>query len=182
MSTVSELALAARRWPLPEKDNAARGAKTAAASENNEPRYHSRTLRRRARRLPAYGRYLLTLRERGRVPAGVVLVSTGLWLQEQVPPGHLLVIPDDALVARIDFSVLAGLDACIVHDDHGVARACEIVNPILAVSPTWLAIANVERRVAATVLENGATALWPWGCWHWHVVDGDEALALTEAA
>jgi hypothetical protein len=91
----------------------------------------------RARRLPAYGRYLLTLRERGRVPAGVVLVSAGLWLQEQVPPGHLLVVPDDALVARIDFSVLAGLDACIVHDDHGVARACDLVNPILAVRPTW---------------------------------------------
>jgi hypothetical protein len=98
MSTVSELALAARRWPPPPKDNAARGPKTAAASKNSVQPHDRSVVRHPAiRRLPAYWPHLLMLRERGQVPTGVVIVSAGLWLQDQVPPGDLLAIPVAAI-------------------------------------------------------------------------------------
>jgi hypothetical protein len=181
MRFVSELPLASQHLRPQDKTTPPEPG-SGAATTKSDKRYstghntsHNRT------RLPAYGRQLLALRERARVPAGMVLVSVGLWLQEQVPSGHLLVVGDDTPPERLDLSIIAGLGVVIVFDDRRLERACELVNPILAVAPTWLAVANLERRIGATIFENGTIGLWPWGWWHWHVFDGDKTLALPEA-
>lgn len=135
----------------------------------------------RSRRLPAYGRELLRLRESGRVPDGVVVIGVGLWLQDQLPPAHCLVVPDDVPLSLFNFTILAGLGATIVHDIKRLERACDLVNCILAIGPVWLAIMNLERRIAATVFELGATCVWPWGRWEWARFDGEQPLRLPES-
>ena len=56
------------------------------------------------------------MRERGMVPTGVVVIGVGLWLADQLPPGHCLVVPDEADIERLDLSLIAGIDTAIVWD------------------------------------------------------------------
>jgi hypothetical protein len=108
------------------------------------------------------------------------VIVVGLWLQDQLPPAHCLVIPDDIEISGLDLRLLAGLSAIIVHDESRIKRAKALVNPILDVRPEWLAICNLERRVAATAFELGAPCCRQWGAWEWARFDGQQPLTLPD--
>ena len=89
---------------------AAVGAEMTTATINSKCRQHTR------RRLPAYGRKVIALRESGQAPTVAVLVADG-WkpianVEEYAP--WVVIVPDDEEPERLDFGFLSGLFALLV--------------------------------------------------------------------
>lgn len=71
------------------------------------------------RRLPAYGRQVADLRERGLAPMLALLICDG-WTSESIVAEHepwVIVVPDGDTPGAFDFRICAGLFVYIVGDD-----------------------------------------------------------------
>ena len=100
---------------------------TAATSTINSERSQ-----RTRRRLPAYGRKIVALRESGQAPTVAVLVVDG-WKPITNLEGYspwVVVVPDDEEPDRMDFGCLAGLFAFVFADriERMDAIACAVLD------------------------------------------------------
>lgn len=95
----------------------------------------------RVKRYPPYGRQLEKIRQAGMIPSTRVIVSTR-W--ELGAPYPRIVIPDDILVANLNFSYLAGLSVQIVHCNNEAQLVNDLIDAIAEVKPSVLAVFNFE--------------------------------------
>ena len=97
------------------------------------------------RRLPPFGRKLLTLRISGFVPAAyAVIVALDSWKIAKLLPR--VVLPNDLDPAQVNFSMLAALDVAIAWTQTitPIERRDEAIRSILKFSPASLRVIDME--------------------------------------
>jgi hypothetical protein len=109
MPFASDLTVAARYWRPPDRATPPKPGSQAAQRRTNKTYCTEYIISSGRSRLSAYVRLVFSIRVRAQVPNGLVLASGGLWLQDQVPSGNLLVVADDTTIASLDFSIPAVL-------------------------------------------------------------------------
>ena len=110
----------------PTKENAP--AATEAGFENK--------LNRNYKRLPPYGKQLMTIREAGKAPARMVIVAFDWDLGKAYPR---IIIPDNPTPAEIEFRFLAGLPVQIPYRNKDAHRVDALIQEIAKVNPCFLA-------------------------------------------
>jgi hypothetical protein len=110
-------------------------------------------------RLPAFAAKFRDKRRKGWDPPGVVLVGVDLWLQRQWTRDHVLVVPSDAPVLRLDFRMLAGCQVAVVTAlaDERLARS--VVDRLAACDPARIELivwdaGRVHEVIAPPPLDN----------------------------
>ncbi len=92
--------------------------------------------------LPAYGKQLTAMRRAGRTPAKMIYVAFDWGLARAYPR---IVIADDTIPVKLNFSYLVGLPVQIVYWNKDSHRVDAVVEEILKVNPCFLATFAVDR-------------------------------------
>lgn len=95
----------------------------------------SSTRRGRRRRLPAFGRRILSLRRQGLAPDLAVLILDGWTATDGLGlyAPWVVVVPDDCAISEIDFRCIAGLHV-VVQATH-LERVDAIASKVLSYAP-----------------------------------------------
>lgn len=88
------------------------------------------------KRIPAYGKQFLSMRQSCKVPARRVMVTFDWDLAKAYPR---IVIVGDTPVDEFNFSYLAGLPVQIVYRRKDAHRVSSVVGEIMKVNPSFLA-------------------------------------------
>lgn len=88
------------------------------------------------KRLPPYGKQLMTIREAGKAPAKMVIVAFDWDLARAYPR---IIIPNDLTPAEIEFRFLAGLPVQITYRGKDAHRVDAVAQEIIKVNPCFLA-------------------------------------------
>jgi hypothetical protein len=88
------------------------------------------------KRLPPYGKQLMSIREAGKAPSRMVIVAFDWDLGKAYPR---IIIPNDLLPAEIEFRFLAGLPVQIPYRGKDAHRVDAVVQEIAKVNPCFLA-------------------------------------------
>lgn len=88
------------------------------------------------KRLPPYGKQLMSIREAGKAPSRMVIVAFDWDLAHAYPR---IIIPDDLTPAEIEFRFLAGLSVQITYRGKDAPRVDAIAQEIAQVNPCFLA-------------------------------------------
>jgi hypothetical protein len=105
------------------------------------------------KRMPAYGKRIMEMRQSGKVPTNRVMVTFDWSLAKAYPR---IVIADDTPVDQLNFSFLAGLAVQVVYSRKDAHRVSGIVEAILEINPSSLvtfALDLVESGNAATLIK-----------------------------
>lgn len=88
------------------------------------------------KRLPPYGKQLMTIRQAGKAPARMVIVAFDWDLAHAYPR---IILPDNLTPTEIDFRFLAGLPVQITYRSKDAHRVDAVVQEIAKVNPCFLA-------------------------------------------
>jgi hypothetical protein len=88
------------------------------------------------KRLPPYGKQLMTIREAGKAPARMVIVAFDWDLGKAYPR---IIIPNDLTPAEIEFRFLAGLPVQITYRNKDAHRVDAVAQEVAKVNPCFLA-------------------------------------------
>lgn len=88
------------------------------------------------KRLPPYGKQLMTIRQAGKAPARMVIVAFDWDLAHAWPR---IIIPDDLTPAEIEFRFLAGLSVQITYRSKDAPRVDAVAQEVAKVNPCFLA-------------------------------------------
>jgi hypothetical protein len=93
-------------------------------------------LNRNYKRLPPYGKQLMTIRQAGKAPARMMIVAFDWDLGKAYPR---IIIPNDLPPAEIEFRFLAGLSVQITYRSKDAHRVDAVAQEIAKVNPCFLA-------------------------------------------
>ena len=88
------------------------------------------------KRLPPYGKQLMSIRQAGKAPARMVIVAFDWDLGKAYPR---IIIPDNLTPTEIEFRFLAGLSVQITYRSKDAPRVDAIAQEIAQVNPCFLA-------------------------------------------
>ena len=88
------------------------------------------------KRLPPYGKQLMTIRQAGKAPSRMVIVAFDWDLGKAYPR---IIIPDNLTPAEIEFRFLAGLPVQITYRSKDAHRVDAVAQEIAKVNPCFLA-------------------------------------------
>lgn len=88
------------------------------------------------KRLPPYGKQLMSIRQAGKAPAKMVIVAFDWDLAHAYPR---IIIPDNLTPAEIDFRFLAGLPVQITYRSKDAHRVDAAAQEVAKVNPCFLA-------------------------------------------
>ena len=93
-------------------------------------------LNRNYKRLPPYGKQLMTIRQAGKAPSRMVIVAFDWDLARAYPR---IIIPDNLPPTEIEFKFLAGLPVQITYRGKDAHRVDAVAQEIAKVNPCFLA-------------------------------------------
>ena len=105
------------------------------------------------KRLPAYGKQFMTMRQSGKAPSLRLMVTFDWDLAKAYPR---IVIPDDTPAGELNFSFLAGLPVQVVYRRKDAHRVSALIDAILEVNPSYLstfALDLVDTGDAVTLIK-----------------------------
>lgn len=105
------------------------------APEATEARFDTKQ-NRNSKRLPPYGKQFMTLREGGKAPSKMVVVSFDWDLAKAYPR---IIIPDNLDPSELEFTYLAGLPVQIIFRSKDAHRVNGVAHEIMQVNPCFLA-------------------------------------------
>ncbi|SEO37060.1 hypothetical protein SAMN05216404_11920 [Nitrosospira multiformis] len=88
------------------------------------------------KRLPPYGKQLMSIREVGKAPSRMVVVAFDWDLGKAYPR---IIIPNDLTPAEIEFRFLAGLSVQITYRSKDAHRVDAVAQEVAKVNPCFLA-------------------------------------------
>ncbi|SCY31125.1 hypothetical protein [Nitrosospira sp. Nsp13] len=112
----------------PIKENAPAGTRASFETKLNQ---------NYKRRMPAYGKQFMEMRQARKIPSNRVMVTFDWNLAKAYPR---IVIADDTPAGQLNFNYLAGLAVQIVYRRKDAHRVRDVVDAILEINPSCLAI------------------------------------------
>ena len=116
------------------------------------------------KRLPAYGKQFMSMRQSGQAPTRRVMVTFDWDLAKAYPR---IVIADDTPPDELNFNYLAGLPVQIVYRQRDAHRVNDVMGAILKINPSCLAIFALDL----VDIGNAVTIIKPY-----------QSIQLAEAA
>ena len=88
------------------------------------------------KRMPAYGKQFMAMRQAGKMPSRRVMVTFDWDLAQAYPR---IVIADDTPVDQLNFNYLAGLPVQVVYRRKDAHRVNDVIDAVLKINPSCLA-------------------------------------------
>lgn len=116
------------------------------------------------KQLPAYGRELLELRQRGLVPRPgfmfahvIICLDSWRWAKQHTR----VVVPEDADPSALDFTMVAGLNVLLVYQTTRtlIARRDALITAMLKYLPAELVVFDMDAPHESFVVKSSARGL-----------------------